>query len=418
MNQLKKEIETLKKELNETKETLEAIRTGAVDAIVVEGNQGVQVFTLKGADHSYRILIESMNEGAMTLSEDGIILYSNISFSKLIQTPLEQIVGANFESFVDEKSLNLYKNVWKLAKNKEVKKEIILKQDDHSFIPVLLSFSIAYQEDHKYICLVVTDLTDQKQTVEILQRETELKRKNNELIRLNQNRHEFTSMVTHELRTPLIAIREGITMILEGVDGPITPEQRETLTVTKNNVDRLDRFVENVLSFSSMEAGKIIMNFSIQNLNEVVSDICKFMSFAVKKNNLDFKVKLPSEKIIFSFDSDAVRHILTNLIHNSIKFTPSPGFIQIILEDKNDFASLMVQDSGIGIKKEDQEKIFEMFQMGEQSDLNQINGSGIGLAVCKKLAEAHQGSIEVKSNVENGTTFTVLIKKNNQETIN
>lgn len=418
MNLLKKEIESLKKELNETKETLEAIRTGAVDAIVVEGNQGVQVFTLKGADHSYRILIESMNEGAMTLSEDGIILYSNISFSKLIQTPLEQIVGANFESFVDEKSLNLYKNVWKLAKNKEVKKEIILKQDDHSFIPVLLSFSIAYQEDHKYICLVVTDLTDQKQTVEILQRETELKRKNNELIRLNQNRHEFTSMVTHELRTPLIAIREGITMILEGMDGPITPEQRETLTVTKNNVDRLDRFVENVLSFSSMEAGKIIMNFSTQNLNEVVSDICKFMSFAVKKNNLDFKVKLPSEKIIFSFDSDAVRHILTNLIHNSIKFTPSPGFIQIILEDKNDFASLMVQDSGIGIKKEDQEKIFEMFQMGEQSDLNQINGSGIGLAVCKKLAEAHQGSIEVKSNLENGTTFTVLIKKNNQETIN
>jgi len=406
-----KKIAELQRALDEATETLEAIRTGAVDAIVVQGEKNLQVFTLKGADHSYRVLVESMNEGALILEEKGSILYANAGFSELIKLPLEQIIGDEFSHYLEGKTQKSFQNLWNIGLEDEARGEFYLKGGGESLIPTHLSLNAFEADGQKRICLVVTDLTEQKMTEKIIEHGAELRKTNDELVRINQIRTEFTSIVSHELRTPLVAVRAGITMLLDELDGPVTAEQRETLTVTKDNIDRLDHFIQNVLSLASIEAGKIELKFVLQELNQVIEEVVKLMRYPAQKKQIELVLKMPPQTVSLSFDHNAVRQILINLIHNAIKFTLKGGKIRVELLEQGADVLIHVQDSGIGIRKKDKAKIFGMFEQAEQNDFNNKGGSGIGLAVCQKLIQAHGGTIQVKSEPNQGSLFIVCLSK-------
>lgn len=162
------EIEALRARLEEAEETLRAIRAGEVDALVVTRPEGEQVFTLKGADHSYQVLIEAMNEGAAVLMKDGTILYANRRFSEMLKVPLERLIGASIQPFVDPKDRMTFEALFRRAQEGRGKGEIALVREDKMTLPVYLSINSIELDNLDRLGLVATDLTEQKRNREVM----------------------------------------------------------------------------------------------------------------------------------------------------------------------------------------------------------------------------------------------------------
>jgi PAS domain S-box-containing protein len=165
------EIEDLQRRLDEAEEALRAIREGEVDALVVSTPQGDQVFSLKGADYPYRVFLEAMHEGAVTLDPDGGILYCNRCFSDLLQTPLEKLIGAKFQQFVEPGNRKIFEAAFQRREQEDGKAEIYLKRKQGSPVPVLASFNLMNTVEGQFTCVVVTDLTERQAAEEKIQAE-------------------------------------------------------------------------------------------------------------------------------------------------------------------------------------------------------------------------------------------------------
>lgn len=168
--QLLKEIEELRTRLAESEETLQAIRSGEVDALVVSGPQGERVFTLLGAERTYRILIETMNEGAMTLNGEGIITYCNKRLAEMAAVSIDQVLGTPVRRLISASDLQVFENLLEQCLQGSSKGEVALIRADGTLLPVLLSFSTMRTDNTNAYSLVVTDLTVQKQIEQELKR--------------------------------------------------------------------------------------------------------------------------------------------------------------------------------------------------------------------------------------------------------
>src|SRR5437762_5095004 len=170
-----KEIEELRLQLQEANETINAIRTGQIDALMMSTETGPQLYTLQSADHTYRVFIEKMKEGAVTLNEDEIILYSNSQFASMVNLPLAEVIGLPFSQFIPAGCMKDYKKLMKSGWRSDSKGEIFLKNNADRIIPVLLSFTSLELDEGTSLSVILTDLTIQKET------ENQLKLKNEQL---------------------------------------------------------------------------------------------------------------------------------------------------------------------------------------------------------------------------------------------
>jgi len=214
----------------------------------------------------------------------------------------------------------------------------------------------------------------------------------------------FTSMVSHELRTPLAVIKEGLAVVLDKVTGDINKEQVKYLNIVKNNVDRLDRLITAVLDFQKLESGKIEFNMENSDMNELVQGVYNTMVVLSKKKNLSFELKLCGNLPKVKFDKDKIIQALTNLVNNAFKFTEKGGVI-ISTSIGDNFIQVGVKDSGVGIKEENIQKLFQEFTQLQRK----AGGTGLGLSICKKIIEAHQGEIWAESDFSKGTVFYFTI---------
>ena len=179
--EITQEIEELRLQLQEANETIHAIRTGQIDALVVSTESGSQLYTLRSADHTYRVFIEKMKEGAVTLNQDEIILYSNSQFASMVDRPLSEVIGVPFGRFIPERCKADFQKLMKSAWNADSKGEIFLKNSKDKSIPVLLSFTSLELEEGTSLSVILTDLSAQKET------EKQLKTKNEELEEARRN---------------------------------------------------------------------------------------------------------------------------------------------------------------------------------------------------------------------------------------
>lgn len=228
---------------------------------------------------------------------------------------------------------------------------------------------------------------------------------NKELTRLSKIKSEFTSMVSHELRTPLNCIKAGIDLVLDGVDGPLNAEQSNTLSISKANVDRLAKLIQNVLDFSKLESGKMTAFFETYNLRDLVKEVYALMHPVTQHKGIIFACSLPEDDLTVTCDADKIKQLLINLLDNAIKFTNKKGSIVVRLYKKKKMVHIEVEDTGVGIKKSDHEKIFEMFAQVPSCETRQTGGVGIGLAVCKQIALLHHGELTVESTHGKGSRF-------------
>lgn len=263
-------------------------------------------------------------------------------------------------------------------------------------------------EDEACYLISMRDVTE-------LRRSERLKIEMEERKRADKLKDEFIGLVSHELRTPLAIIREGIDLVMDDVPGPINPKQREILNVSRENVDRLARIIEELLDISKIESGKLGLARERINLAEVVRDVASLFKEKVAKRDLDLEIHLPQKELAVYADRDKTMQVLTHLINNALKFTEKGG-IRISAWEENGEAACAVSDTGIGISSEDLSKLFDKFQqLGRLAGAGE-KGTGLGLSIAKGIVELHRGRIWVESQPEKGTTFTFTLPKYTQET--
>lgn len=265
--------------------------------------------------------------------------------------------------------------------------------------------TVIYDDDGNPIGMrgVTMDITYRKQA------EQRMWEANEELKRLNQLKSDFTAVVSHELRTPLSVMKEAINLTLEGIEGPVTEAQVETLGLAKANVDRLARLINNVLDFSRMESSKWSMIIEKTNMTALMTEVYTMMKIAARKKELHCVLELPPQPVFAICDADKIKQVLINLIHNAIKFTPPKGTITCRMMTSNSNIKFEVEDTGIGIHEKDKALIFEMYSQALSDNRRHAGGAGVGLAVCKQIVEKHHGTITVESAYGKGSRFTVTL---------
>lgn len=255
------------------------------------------------------------------------------------------------------------------------------------------------------------DLEELTRTLEhrVQDRTRELQVANEKLQELDRLKSAFVSIVSHELRTPMTSIKGYIENMLDGLTGGLTERQAYYLGRVKFNVERLTRMINDLLDLSRIEAGRVELARVPLPISELIPEIVESLQPVAQAKSISIQHRHQGAPVEISGDRDKLHQILTNLIQNAVKFTPSGG--QISIETKPVAGGLVqfcVADTGCGISPDEQGRIFERFYRGETIQVDQ-RGAGLGLPITKSLVELHGGSIWVESVVGHGSRFYFTI---------
>lgn len=225
-------------------------------------------------------------------------------------------------------------------------------------------------------------------------------------IQLSRTKSDFVSNVSHELRTPLsLIMMYAETLKLRRIKEERIPEYHETIF---NEAQRLSGLVNNLLSFSRIENNKMKYDIKENDLIEIINTVIDFFRIHLESNHFNVELDLP-EKLVFNFDSNSISSALVNILDNAIKYSGQSKRIIIRAGLVDKFAFVEIKDFGIGIPSKLQNKIFEKFFRVESSLTQNTKGTGIGLTIVKHIVDTHKGHIEINSEVNQGTTFKILL---------
>ncbi|NQT25979.1 response regulator [candidate division KSB1 bacterium] len=239
----------------------------------------------------------------------------------------------------------------------------------------------------------------------------ELKTANKKLQELDHLKSDFLSTVSHELRTPIAIMREGVSLCLDGVAGEINETQKELLSDTQQNIDRLARLVTDLLDISKIEADKIKLRRSAVDMRLITKKVYEYYITQANERKIDFEVELPDQSISLYADEDKMFQIYQNLVSNALRYTESGGKVKISLKENAREIICTVADTGIGIAKGNIGKLFSKFEQFGRLEGPGYKGTGLGLAIAKGLVEKHGGRIWVDSKLGEGTSFYFAMKK-------
>lgn len=222
-----------------------------------------------------------------------------------------------------------------------------------------------------------------------------------------QKQLDFTSDASHELRTPLSTIQMNLDVVLSNPKATVE-SQRKWLENIKTENKRMSALVSSLLLLSRSDTGEAVIQNEILNLSDLVTEVAGIYKLAAKQSGLQLTSQI-GEQIIIQGDGDRLKQLFVILIDNAIKYTEPDGEIQIGLSREGSYAVINVADTGIGILKEDMERIFDRFYRGKQARLTHTEGSGLGLAIADFITREHGGRMTVENRVGKGSVFTVRI---------
>jgi PAS domain S-box-containing protein len=239
-------------------------------------------------------------------------------------------------------------------------------------------------------------------------------------VEVDRLKSEFVATVSHELRTPMTSIRGYVDILLMGAAGAMSENQKHFLEIVKNNTERLNILVNDLLDISRIEAGRVTLSLQSVSMQEVAEEIVADTMRRSEEENKPMKVSIESDKDLprVMADPERIRQILDNMVDNAYNYTPAEGEITIFLHRENGDVQVDVKDSGIGIAVEQQDRVFERFFRGEDPLVLATPGTGLGLPIVKQLVEMHHGKIWMKSTGIPGEgsmfSFTLPVDKNEE----
>jgi signal transduction histidine kinase len=384
------------------------------------------------------LIIDSVADPILVTDPSGKILLMNAPAERLFTVPegspdeLQRAVRTNdahFSSFVS--------NVFLSAGASRFRGEIGLTDPQAARPLPVEAISGKVTSEHGEVTAVVTILHDRTEaldkarlyeqleraskqledkvreaTAELVRRNELLQRQAIELEQASQLKSQFLANMSHEFRTPLNAILGYTSMLLQGVNGELTPPQRKNLGRVDSNAKHLLSIINDLLDISRIEAGKMPLHLEQFELPTLVGELLAEVEPLIQKAHLSASTELATDLCVIVSDRQKVKQIMLNLLTNAIKFTPQ-GAIQVVAryDAAQDEVSLSVKDTGIGIADHDQQKIFEDFRQADDSVTRQYGGAGLGLSICRRLANMLEGRITVASKLGAGSTFTLHIPR-------
>jgi PAS domain S-box-containing protein len=249
----------------------------------------------------------------------------------------------------------------------------------------------------------------QAATAELAQQNELLRRQAIELEQASRLKSQFLANMSHEFRTPLNAILGYTHMLLQGVAGDVLPAVKRQLTRIDSNGRHLLQIINEILDITRIEAGKMPLQISEFNVNELIPEVMQELDPVIGRSKLVVTPRLKPDMPDIRSDRQKVKQIVVNLLSNALKFTHQ-GSIEIAVDyhDAERIATITVRDTGIGIAPENHEKVFEDFRQVDDSPSRQYGGTGLGLAICRRLAATLGGRITLTSNLGEGSTFTLF----------
>lgn len=333
-----------------------------------------------------RSILKSISNGILAIDIEGNILLINDEAKKMINCPKEVMVEGRNISFAIRNELIL-KQIMMFMGSKENEKTVI-NLDDGRFFRIKLD--PVYLQNNKSIVIgSIVNIEDIS-----------------ERVRVENMRKDFVANVSHELKTPLTSI-SGFAETLKLNENIDKETRNRFLTIIDGEANRLRRLIEDILTLSFIENDKKEEKESI-NLYSVYRRVEDMLMISAKTKNIALVCEA-DESISIQANADYVKQIILNLVDNAIKYTPENGAVNVKIFTEKENAVIKVSDTGMGIPKEDQSRIFERFYRVDKARSREIGGTGLGLAITKHIAMNLGGTISVESELEKGSTFTVKI---------
>ena len=245
-------------------------------------------------------------------------------------------------------------------------------------------------------------------TADLAEQNTRLHWQSRELEKANRLKSEFLASMSHELRTPINALIGYASLMLDRIYGDLTPRQEEGLRRIQDAAQHLLALINDILDLAKIEAGRMPLHLEDVGLTEIMREVSQQIEPLVKKKNLKFSIEMPTSNLILHTDRTKVKQILLNLLSNAVKFTHSGGVWVNVAKDEEDLR-FDVRDTGIGIRAQDIESIWEDFRQVDQSRTREFGGTGLGLSITRKLVDALGGHVFAESVYGKGSTFTVVL---------
>ncbi len=378
---LTERLEELRARLEEPEEIVRAIRSGEVDALVVNDPRGEKIYSLRSPDRLYRNMVEEMKEGAAVLESTGLVVYSNAYFASLLRIERGELLGKGLSSFVPNESRGFFDDVLPPGNVETNRCEIVLRTTDGVIVPVHATLNRMELVDGVAYCLMVSDLTAERRRAELVDQ--------------SRQKDEFLAMLAHELRNPIAPIRNAAHVLR--VADPTAGRVQWAREVIERQATQLGRLVDDLLDISRITRGKINLALEAVDLAGAVARGIETVRPILESRKQELAVSVPNEHVLVTGDPARLSQIVSNVLHNAAKFTPERGKIWIFVERRDGDARIIVRDEGIGIRAELLPRIFDLFTQGDSSLDHAQNGLGIGLALVRNLVEMQGGRIEAKS---------------------
>ena len=229
----------------------------------------------------------------------------------------------------------------------------------------------------------------------------------NRLLELEQEKTKFLQHVSHELKTPLTAIREGAELLNDKVAGELNEQQREIAGILQDNSLQLQKLIEDLLNFSMMRSRASSLFHSRIDLKAIIETVLDDHKVAMLSRKLDLRPSLQSVKL--AGDKEKLRIMVDNLVSNAIKYSPEGSPLWVLLSQRGNRAVIEVADSGPGIPSAERERVFEAFYQGAPANEGHVRGTGLGLSIASEYARAHGGEISVLNSGKAGARFQLIL---------
>lgn len=407
-------INALENRLEESEQLIDAIKSGEVDAFAINKNNESEIYTLQSVDYTYRVLIEEIGVGAINITEEGLIVFTNPYFSKLLKLPYDKVIGHSIFDFIDKDSLPHFKDFLKESIYGKSGGEIFLRNKD-GMVPVFVTLT-SLQPKLANVGIIITDLSENKRNEKlILGYQENLEQKNKELTNTNAELGSFVYIASHDLQEPLRKIQTFISRLLDMEGSNLSDKGQDYFSRIQSAASRMKTLIEDLLSYS--RTNTMERKFVPTDLKEIVAEVKDDLSEELKLRDANIVAENLCKASIIPFQ---FRQLLHNLISNSLKFSKpgepprihieatrhsTPPIDHPKLAKAKAYCHLQVSDNGIGFSPRYSDKIFELFQ--RLHDRNTFQGTGIGLAIVKKIVENHDGVVLASSAVNKGATFHI-----------
>lgn len=376
--------------LAEAEEALRAIRAGEVDSLVVAGKQGPQVFTLQGAEQAYRLLIESMNEGALTLTTDKMILYANRCFAKMVRSPLKQVMGSSLRRFLSAGDRAILRSHLKLTGQSGSKIQVVLHAGDGSQMPVQISIRPTASNGNggATIGIVVTDLTEARRTEELLRALA------HRVVQVQEDERGRVALELHDGITQLLCAivfrSQALVASLSAADGPAMVNARKLRDMAGRTVEEVGRVAHNLRPNVLDQLGPVAA------MREAGAEFRDRTGVSVRMARMQLTAKLSAEceLTLYRILQEALRNVEKHACakHVSVNLTQLDGFVQLVIKD--DGVGFDPARPGSGKRRKGSLGLFGMRERvssaGGALELVSVHGGGTEIKVRIPLAPGNR----------------------------